>query len=235
MTPARAIAFPGWACAPVALAPLMKRLHLPGAPEYLPWTDALDGGDPQQFPEGAVLIGWSLGGMLAIRAALAHPGAVSALVLLATSARLVADGDYPGADARQIETMRRRLRRDPHRMLRDFFQRAAPPDTPDADVADAMAGVAAQAFTADQLDAGLARLADEDLRDQLAALRVPTLVVHDEGDAIIPVEQARRLAAAIPSATLQLTSGRGHLLPVVAPDIVADSVNTFLTGALQHG
>jgi serine/threonine-protein kinase len=51
-----------------------------------------------------------------------------------------------------------------------------------------------------------------DVVDLLPQLRVPTLVVHRRGDAAVPAEQGRMLAASIPGARFLELEGKNHLL-----------------------
>ncbi len=56
---------------------------------------------------------------------------------------------------------------------------------------------------------------------RLAAVRVPTLVVHGDADILVPVENGRMVAAAIPGARLLEIRGMGHDLPKrVWPEVV---------------
>jgi pimeloyl-ACP methyl ester carboxylesterase len=65
----------------------------------------------------------------------------------------------------------------------------------------------------------------------LAAIRVPTLVLHGEADPLIPVASGRRFAAAIPGAKLIIYPRVGHLPQVEIPAQSAGDVAAFLTGA----
>src|SRR5256886_12309415 len=49
--------------------------------------------------------------------------------------------------------------------------------------------------------------------ERLGSLRVPTLVIHGDSDILVPVENGRRVAAAIPGARLMEMQGMGHDLP----------------------
>jgi pimeloyl-ACP methyl ester carboxylesterase len=54
-------------------------------------------------------------------------------------------------------------------------------------------------------------------RGRLGAIRAPTLVVHGEGDVVVPLANARRLADAIPNAELMTWAGAGHLYATDEP------------------
>jgi pimeloyl-ACP methyl ester carboxylesterase len=56
---------------------------------------------------------------------------------------------------------------------------------------------------------------------RLAQLRVPALVIHGEADILVPVDNGRNLAAAIPGARLLEIPGMGHDIPKrVWPQVV---------------
>ena len=56
-----------------------------------------------------------------------------------------------------------------------------------------------------------------DVRAEAAALRVPTMVLHARGDAMIPFETGRQLAALIPGARFVPLEGRNHVLLETEP------------------
>ena len=57
--------------------------------------------------------------------------------------------------------------------------------------------------------------------ERLHTLRVPTLVVHGDADILVPVENGRKVAAAIPGARLLEIPGMGHDIPKrVWPEVV---------------
>jgi 3-oxoadipate enol-lactonase/4-carboxymuconolactone decarboxylase len=63
-----------------------------------------------------------------------------------------------------------------------------------------------------------------DIRDQLGAITVPTLVVAGADDTETPPADARLLVAGIPDARLAVVPGTGHLAPVEEPTAVGDLV-----------
>jgi pimeloyl-ACP methyl ester carboxylesterase len=70
----------------------------------------------------------------------------------------------------------------------------------------------------------VACLAAHNRLDELRQLRVPALVVHGVEDILIPVENGRLVAAAVPGARLLEIEGMGHDLPKRAWPVVLDAI-----------
>jgi pimeloyl-ACP methyl ester carboxylesterase len=60
--------------------------------------------------------------------------------------------------------------------------------------------------------------------EKLGGVKVPTLVIHGTGDVLVPVENGRRVAAAVPGARLIEFEGMGHNLPERVWDEVFDAI-----------
>ncbi|MFI9778826.1 alpha/beta fold hydrolase [Streptomyces sp. NPDC051956] len=68
-------------------------------------------------------------------------------------------------------------------------------------------------------------LAELELDDGVAELRVPTAVIAGTADRLTPVVHARRLAATLPECVgLTELTGLGHMTPVEAPDLVTERI-----------
>lgn len=163
------------------------------------WADDL----AQALPDRALLLGWSLGGQVAMRAALDHPGKVARLILLSSTPKFVASADWAAGMAdSDLRDFGAALLADPHATLLRFLSlqtRGAPEQKnllqhlrqsllalPQADVA--------------ALSSGLTMLRETDLRAELARLSQPTLVVHGQLDTLIPPAAGAWLAAVLPAA-----------------------------------
>jgi pimeloyl-ACP methyl ester carboxylesterase len=59
----------------------------------------------------------------------------------------------------------------------------------------------------------MAILASPDRTARLGEVRVPTLVLHGDGDLLVDVSGGHATAAAIPGAELAVVEGMGHDLP----------------------
>ena len=56
---------------------------------------------------------------------------------------------------------------------------------------------------------------------RLGSIRIPTLVIHGDADILVPVENGRRVAAAMPGSRLLEIEGMGHDVPRrVWPEVV---------------
>ncbi|UPM43112.1 alpha/beta fold hydrolase [Halocatena salina] len=71
--------------------------------------------------------------------------------------------------------------------------------------------------------------------DVLPALSVPTLFVHGEQDALVPVEWAQRAAMLVPCSDLRVLSACGHWAPRERPDAVVDVARPFLVSSDDRG
>lgn len=68
----------------------------------------------------------------------------------------------------------------------------------------------------------------EDLKEYLSKITVPTHIVWGEKDTFVPLSVGRQIAQSIPSATLHSISGASHKLPYENPTFFAAEVLTFL-------
>jgi class 3 adenylate cyclase len=70
-----------------------------------------------------------------------------------------------------------------------------------------------------------------DVRHILPSVRVPTLILHRVGDALVPVESGRYLAQNIPGAKFAELPGTDHrVLDNETQDVIADLIEEFITG-----
>jgi len=157
-----------------------------------------------------ILIGWSLGGMLAVQLAYRHPDRIAGLVLVSATPcfRLRRDWEYGCPDARFSE-FKQALHADSVKLLGHFFALTLHGDALSSSRYNAIAKAAVDRRhppSPQALEGGLQLLDRLDLRPVLADIPVPTLVMHGERDAIVPVEAGRHLAQRIPDAHL-------HILP----------------------
>lgn len=171
----------------------------------------------------AVLVGVSVGGMVALRAALDHPERVAGLVLSNTAAKI---GDEDVWRARvDIVTEQGVGSLADSTLLRWFpeeFRLA------NAALIDGLTNMIARTSATGY--AGVcAALGAEDLRGRLQELKLPTLVVGGSHDLSTPPPVVAELASALPNAQLEVIDDAGHLPMVDAPERFAALLERYLT------
>jgi len=163
------------------------------------WSDDL----AQQLPDGATLAGWSLGGQVAMRAALDHPRKISRLILLASTPKFVATEDWSrGMAPADLEEFGAALLAEPEMTLLRFLslQTRGMPGQKTLLQQLRQTLLAAPAARSEALAGGLAILRDTDLRTELPRLTQPTLVLHGALDTLTPPAAGAWLAETLPAA-----------------------------------
>ena len=185
--------------------------------------------------ERYALLGWSLGGQLAIDLAAALPAGVERLALVATTPRFLAAPGWRCGSARPpLSRLIHRLHVEGSHAVRDFLALQVRGSAP-ATAARALATLteAVRTHGAAQLDAlvsGLARLRDSDLRRALPQLSMPALVIAGQRDRVVRPSASRALAAALPRATYVEIAGAAHAPFVTHPVQFLKHLTGFLNG-----
>ncbi|HEU5302257.1 MAG TPA: adenylate/guanylate cyclase domain-containing protein [Acidimicrobiia bacterium] len=179
--------------------------------------------------DSAVVIGISEGGPLAVLFAASFPERVTSLVLWGTFARALRAPDYEeGMDEETVNAFIDGIqsRWGTGTALAGFLS-----ESPDEDQA-ALARYERQTATPGAVATILRHNVRMDVRHALGSLRMPTLVIHREGDPIVPVAAARYLARHIENARIQEFPGDFHVGGNVGDDDdILDAIEEFVTGA----
>jgi len=174
---------------------------------------ALAAAFPRKGPPLTV-VGWSLGGQVAMRWALAAPDQVGRIVLVATSPRFVAGDDWPHAMApatldRFGDELRIAWKLTVQRFLALQLHGS---DTPRAMLAELKHRLLArEAPSPATLAAALAVLRDTDLRFEIPGIAQPALVVSGDRDTLAFPGAGRYLADHLPNARFALIPGAAHV------------------------
>jgi len=186
--------------------------------------DALADAVAEVMPESALVCGWSLGGLVAMRLATRQPRLASRLALVSATPCFAQRPDWPHAMAREtLEQFAAGLHAEPARTIRTFVNLNALGGPHARESVRALAAMLAERGTPSEasLQAGLALLHDADLRDEVPRIDRPACVVHGGRDALTPVGAGRWLAGALPFARFHEIPEAAHLPFVSHPEAVA--------------
>jgi pimeloyl-[acyl-carrier protein] methyl ester esterase len=232
------VLLPGWGLGPAALKTLRQVLQerLPSMSiliEPLPSADSVEQALDElnaSLPPGAWLLGWSLGGMLAVALAARRGVNCPGMITLGSNPCFVARDHWPTAMPRAIfEGFSALCVTDRTATLKRFSLLCTQGSAEARALAKQLLPMSEQ--YADP--ASLALLGALDNRAALAELSVPQLHLFAQGDALVPEQTALALEEIAPQARVIRLAG-SHALPIEAPTQVADRVTAFIEEC-NHG
>ena len=226
-----------WDTLAVLLEPRFRvtRVDLPGYGRSA-WqgeesVDALARAVLECVPERAAWLGWSLGGLVAARAALDSPARIARLVLVAATPSFVCRPGWTAAmEPGLLEAFARDLRRDYLRTLQRFLAlQVRGSESGETVLRELRARLLQRGEPVPEaLMAGLGILRDTDLRARLAAIACPALWLMGARDTLVPEAAARQAAVRMPDARVEVISGAGHAPFLARPAEAAGIIGDFL-------
>lgn len=182
-----------------------------------------------EVPAGAVWLGWSLGGRIALAAA-SVGAAISKLILTGANPCFTQRPDWPHAmPEAELEQFAASLRDNYRSTLQRFL---ALQSRGSERAREELRSLRDSLFAHGEPDplalaGGLELLRSADLRPALARITQATLVLHGERDTLAPLAAAEYTAAQLPNGRLELIEGAGHAPFISHPDAFIDAVLKF--------
>lgn len=173
-----------------------------------------------QIPQQSVLVGWSLGGLLALLLASRHPAKVKTLGLVASSPKFLKGHDWPGMEGAVMRQFAQSLQQDLAGTVERFLAiQAMGSSSARQDMKQLRQAVLSLPLpTAPSLEQGLHWLAELDAREQLAALPHKVFGLYGRLDSLVPAAVLPLLQQLRPDADWTLLDKASHAPFISHPD-----------------
>lgn len=177
------------------------------------------------------VLGWSLGGQVALRWAAREPEKVRRLILVASTPCFTARADWDcGMAAETLEKFAAELEQNHAATLRRFIALQLRGSENEREL---LALMRERLFSRGQPDmdalrGGLAILRDADLRGELYAIKQPTLAIAGERDKLTSPQASHYLARAMPAARVVEIAGAAHAPFLSHPDLFVEQIKRFM-------
>ena len=184
----------------------------------------------QCLPESCILLGWSLGGLVAQKIALTKPEGIEQLVLVASSPKFAASSDWPGMDANILNFFQQQLAENFSKTLERFLGiQAIGSPTAKADIKQIKHSIQQGPEPSLQaLEAGLSMLVDTDHRSQLASLKIKTHWLFGRLDSLVPLSLVSRLPSLHAGASCHVFDQASHAPFISHPQGFIDELLSLL-------
>lgn len=166
------------------------------------------------------LVGESIGGTVALAAALAQPARIATLT--------VSNGAHLGASIQRVEAWRHQLDEGGSKGWSDAFLRDRFHDDALSPERRAWFAAEQEKWPRDSILNALGVLIGTDLTPRLADIKCPTLLLHPDGSPFIPVSVMAELHRGLPDGELNVFGRSRHGLPFSHAAQCAQALRTFL-------
>lgn len=185
----------------------------------------------EAVPNGAMWLGWSLGGLIALAAALKIPNRVSKLGLVSSTPCFVQRDDWSlGVDSSVYEQFGADLAANYTKTLKTFIALQT--------LKTSVSGATRRQLQANMcaggepnpvaLQGGLQVLCETDMRQTISGVQQPSLILQGQRDALVNPDAARYMAEQLPNSRLEMFETAGHALMVSDAERCAETILDFM-------
>ncbi len=164
-----------------------------------------------QVPEQAIWLGWSLGGQVALQAAIEMPQRVEKLLLVGATPKFVEGGGWRSAIKQKIlDDFGSELIRSRETTIGRFITLQMLGVKGGRERVQELKQALSEAPQPGTLEAGLEILNQTDFRSRLSEITQPTHWIMGERDQLVPANAGEAAAAAMPHGSVATIYGSGH-------------------------
>ena len=183
------------------------------------------------LPPQAIVVGWSLGGLVATQLALTAPEKLAALITVASSPCFTAKASWPGIKPDTLQTFQQMLSNDFQRTVERFLAlQTLGTETARADARQLKEVVLSQPMPeVTVLDGGLEILRQVDLRDALPQITLPFLRLYGALDGLVPRRIASEIDEMLPASPSKIIEKAAHAPFISHPEIFCQHIVNFIS------
>lgn len=181
------------------------------------------------IPDQGIVVGWSLGGLVAQKLMLINQTKYTGLVNIASTPRFIAGSDWPGISAELLAMFEHQLDRDYEKTLDRFLAiQAMGSKTARQDIKTIRQHIADYPRpSARALKEGLHILSTEDLRSEIGKISVPTLRIYGRLDSLVPTKGIEGISKLQPRAEAVVLPHASHAPFISHPKQTAEILHRF--------
>jgi len=180
--------------------------------------------------EPSVIIGWSLGGLVAMNIALYQPKLVTHLITFASTPKFVATDEWPGMSPQTFQQFYQSLKMDHQATLQQFILlQFYGSDTSRSVIKSVKRLVSDSILPIERvLTESLDILNETDLRKQLTKIKCPQQYIYGDCDILVPVKVAEKIKPYVNKAQIEVLPKTSHAPFLSKPKLCAQHIGMFL-------
>lgn len=173
-----------------------------------------------------VLVGFSMGGFIALRALERDPGRFGALVLADTKS----NADSNESKLKRTEAIKTVRGKGVGEYADIFLKSAVAPNTKPETVKSLKDLVIKETSSQSVVFSILALISRTDTSSSLSNIKIPTLVLVGDSDTVTNLSSAQDLQKGVQGSQLKIIPNAGHITPIENPSAFNDALIQFLSG-----
>jgi len=163
-----------------------------------------------------ILIGWSMGGMLALKTTELAGNKIKALVLVSTTPKFIRSPDFPlGLPMALLKRLENKIRAEGTAAFHNLVFKNGE-------------SMGLNHLSWEEVEKEFNQLAQIDLRGLLSKVSIPTLIIHGDRDEICPPSAAEYMKENISGSELVMLPGVGHAPMVEVPELFNSQLDRFI-------
>lgn len=184
----------------------------------------------KKLPESSVLVGWSLGGLVAMNIAAQHSNRITHLITFASTPKFVASDDWPGMSPSLLDQFHHSLQMDYQATLQQFTLLQFYGSNTDRSIIQATKQLMTNSTPPSEraLKEALSILKETDLRKELEKIECPQHHIYGRCDTLVPEKTAEKISGYAKAAKTTVLPKLSHAPFLSNPKLCAEHIESFL-------